>query len=124
MYKIIGNKADFAIEVDIIHFLPSIFVKSALWLGGERVGEFHDSENVLGPFMWSLHRIITERYKYWDSELEGLNCAALFSKILPFLYSDYFDLTSEEQEIYDKYSHFLISLGENFDPWIILTLGL
>lgn len=122
MYKLIGNKESFAVEIEILRieeFNKQCWIKSRLWIGGSPIGVFDEDENYLWPFLQSLCIIAEESGQFWDYELEGLNCKETFFTINPFFgkYDEYMNLSDEEAANYEKYEKYKFVWGENFDQW-------
>jgi len=117
MYLLLGDKWRFAIEVEILEFEPSLWGRSAVWLGGERIGIYENEVNVLGPFMWSLMRITNESEQFWLPELEGLGPKETYLKCHPFRFDSeaFYDASEEEQSDAARFDIFLMQWGENFD---------
>lgn len=123
MKKIIGDKKVFALGVDILKYEPWIWGRTCLWVNNHQVGDF-DDQNILGPFIGGLERIVIKHQELWYEELEGLKCKELFYKVFPF-YNEpdqFYELSDEEQESYSKYDTFIFHFGENFDDWVITSV--
>lgn len=124
MYKLIGNKESFAVEIDLLRieeYNKQCWIKSRLWIGGNLIGIFEEDENYLWPFISSL-RVIAEKPEiFWDDELEGLTCTETFFTINSFFgrFDDYMKLSDEEAAYYQKYQKYEFMWGENFDQWKI-----
>lgn len=118
--RIIGNKQTFAVQVEILKFEPWVWGKSAIWVGGEILGDY-DDENIMGPFIGTLMDIALHSDKYWDEELKGLDDKDIFYTIHPFYNNPdgFYDLSDEEAKKYYKYDKYLMGWGENFDDYTI-----
>ncbi len=118
MYKIFGNKLDFAVEVDIS--TKKWESRTLLWLKGEKLGDWED-KNLIAPFFGSLKRLAVSYNKLWLDELAGLSCLETFLKINPF-YIDpnrFYDLSESEQESLVRFDKFILDWEENFNNWDI-----
>lgn len=124
MHFLFGDKELFAIEIEFLELEPSLYGRSAVWLGGERIGKYMNDENVLGPFMSSLMRIANNPEYFWVSELEGLNSKEAFLKSHPFWFDpdSFSDATEEEIDNAIKYDAFLMQWGENFDQCVLTVI--
>lgn len=123
MYKLIGNKESFAVEIEFLRveeYNKQCWIKSRLWIGGNPIGLFDEDENYLWAFFSSL-RVIAEKPEiFWDDVLAGLSCTELFLAINPFIdnFDAYTRLSREEAEPYDHIEgKYRFMWGENFDRW-------
>ncbi len=121
MDTVIGNKQNFAIELKILSFIPSLYGKTAIWINEEKIGVFDENEVLLGPFIRSLHRIIFHKGDFWDPELQGLDCKKIFLTITPFFENDddFHNVSSDYIDKVIKNDKYLMFWGENFDKWIL-----
>lgn len=125
MYKLIGNKESFAVEIEILRieeFNKQCWIKSRFWVGGSPIGLFDEDENYLGPFLKSLRIVSEESEQFWDDELEGLNCRETFLFINPFIdnFEAYTKLSREDAKYYDEIEgRYRFMWGENFDGWML-----
>jgi Immunity protein 42 len=123
MHHLIGNKNHFAVEIDFMTMTPRLWGKTALWINGIQVGDFED-ENILGPFIGSLARVISYSNSLWNPQFEGLNCEEIFYTIDP-VFDDpdsFYDLPDAEQEALEQLDIFSFAWGENFDDWVIYVI--
>jgi hypothetical protein len=128
MYKLIGKKETFAVEIANVVAPPKwesddFWIKSAIWINSIKLGEWEDI-NLVGIFLRSMYRIARQYETFWVEELEGLNCKELFLTIHPN-YNDtdsFYDLPEEEQARLTQFDKFLINWGENFADWILSVI--
>lgn len=121
MCQFIGRKESFGVEIEVTKMTPSLWGKTALWLNGIKIGHFED-EDVLGPFINSIGRLVTESNTLWEPEFKGLNCQEIFYRITPFYNEDlskFWTLTEVEQDALVSFDKYLFGWGENFDDWTL-----
>lgn len=120
---IIGNKINFAIEINVTEKTPSIKGRSRIWLESEPIGNFESIE-ALYPLINSLHvdrrwienKSIPEiNYDYFKDKQDLFNYLLDFSS-----FKDMFQkLVRGESDVIKSFDRIAFSASENFDNYII-----
>jgi hypothetical protein len=121
---IIGDKKDFAVEIEIIEHSPSLVGYSRLWIENNTIGNF-TSKEMLYPLINSLS---VDRRWLEKGNIPSVDMGKIKSKKFMFkLLSDYdffvdhhVGIISSNQNLVTSFSRCSFSASENFDDTNIL----
>ena len=101
MSELIGDKNNFAIELDVESLTPHPFGSLRIWLGGRPVGAFYDS-HMLKASLYQIQNVLNRPLTNIDCVT--LNPESLFRKIKELGLGEYF-----------------LNIGESFDDFSIIV---